>query len=541
MYCNSSQISEFSTYIRIYILLIQSVLVPLARFWLDTLTPTRIDKTTNDHGKIHSIHLAVVREESSRIAYSIISAPLTSLATTSMEDSSVIQQQGLLSVCASAPGKVILFGEHAVVYGEPAVAAALSDLRIFVQITCTDTGTVRMFLPDLPNPIDYSLRSEKLTVGLDSLQTPPTPECAATIAQLFAPSSSSSDAQQHPDSFTVTALTPLIYLLHHLAPANMLTAGLEIRVRSQDLPVGAGLGSSAAFGVASAAALVLLSLSPTAQTQAIGRPDPASLEQINQYAYYSEILLHGTPSGIDNAVSSHGGAIHFTKQQDSVKMKHLTNLAPLQLLLVYTHVPRSTKQLVAGVRVMHEQYPATRIMLQAMGALAQQFQTWWCSSDTDGEADVVGDVLTMVRTNQHLLSAVGVSHASLDRICAVVAETAGDEAAAKLTGAGGGGCAFVVLRPSKPGNLHALRSKVQRALQAAQHPWKFTCLQSSVGGDGVLWLSPTDFSADNDAAPRRSVVSVCARYAAVAVLVAGTCALAVTSSRRQSTTSTARR
>jgi mevalonate kinase len=181
-----------------------------------------------------------------------------------MEESPVIQQQqSPLSVCASAPGKVILFGEHAVVYGEPAVAAALSDLRIFVQITCTDTGTVRMFLPDLPTPIDYTLRSEKLTVGLESLQTPPTTACASTIAQLFAPSSSSSssDAQQPPDPFTITALTPLIYLLHHLAPTPMLAAGLEIRVRSQDLPVGAGLGSSAAFGVASAAALVLLSLS----------------------------------------------------------------------------------------------------------------------------------------------------------------------------------------------------------------------------------------------------------------------------------------
>jgi mevalonate kinase len=460
-----------------------------------------------------------------------------------MEESSVTSP---LSVCASAPGKVILFGEHAVVYGEPAVAAALSDLRIFVQITCTDTGTVRMFLPDLPTPIDYTLRSERLTVGLDSLQTPPTAECASTIAQLFAPlssSSSSSDAPQPPvDAFTVTALTPLIYLLHQLAPADMLAAGLEIRVRSQDLPVGAGLGSSAAFGVASAAALVLLSLSsrPSSNdaTITLGRPDPLALGQIDRYAYYSEILLHGTPSGIDNAVSSHGGAIHFTKQQDGVTMNHLENLKPLDLLLVYTHVPRSTKQLVAGVRLRYEQYPATRIMLQAMGATAQQFQTWWCNSDSDADTDNAdadkGDVLTMVRTNQHLLSAVGVSHASLDRICAVVDETAGDEAAAKLTGAGGGGCAFVVLRPSQPGpgNLHALRSRIQRALQAAQHPWKFTCLQSSVGGDGVLWLSPADFPADEIASSRRSALSLWAKYAAVAVLVAG---IAVTASQKRST------
>ena len=215
-------------------------------------------------------------------------------------------------------------------------------------------------------------------------------------------------------------------------------------------------------------------------------------------------------------------------------MKHLENLKPLDLLLVYTHVPRSTKELVAGVRVRYEQYPATRIMLRAMGATAQNFQTWWCNSDSDAENAGAGDVLTLVRTNQHLLSAVGVSHASLDRICAVVDETAGDEAAAKLTGAGGGGCAFVVLRPSKPspGNLHALRRRIQRALQAAQHPWRFTCLQSSVGGDGVLWLSPTDFPVGKDSPPG-SVLSLWSRCVAVAVLVAG---IAVTASQRRSTT-----
>jgi hypothetical protein len=171
--------------------------------------------------------------------------------------------------------------------------------------------------------------------------------------------------------------------------------------------------------------------------------------------------------------------------------------------------------------------------------LAQQFQTWWCSSDSGADTVGAGDVLTMVRTNQHLLSAVGVSHPSLDRICTVVDETAGDEAAAKLTGAGGGGCAFVVLRPSKPGKayLHALRSRIQRALQAAQHPWTFTCLQSSVGGDGVLWLSRTDFPSDETTSPRLlSVLSVWARYAAVAALVASTCAFAVTTSQRRSTT-----
>jgi len=452
------------------------------------------------------------------------------------------------TVCASAPGKVILFGEHAVVYGEPAVAAALSDLRIFVQITPVHSGTVRMILPDLPTPIDYTLPATKLAT-LDNLQTPPLPNCAAYISQLFVDDDGTTNT--YIDAFTITALTPLVYLVQQLAPPEMVAAGLVIAVRSQALPVGAGLGSSAAFGVAAAAALVLLgsnnninsisSSSAPPPPMRTGRPDEASLAVIDQYAYYSEILLHGTPSGIDNAVSSHGGAIHFTKTPSKgVSMRHLQHLAPLDLLLVYTHVPRSTKHLVGAVGDMRDTYPAVACMLTAMGLIAEQFQTWWCNSSAttvhttngDDSSAATVNVLTMVRTNQLLLKAVGVSHPSLDRICAVVDRVAGDQAAAKLTGAGGGGCAFVVLKPAQPDQLDALRGKIQQALREQAHPWKFTCLQSSVGGDGVLWLSPSDFP--KAAADKRTFLETAssARYAALALLATGTCALAVMGLRR---------
>jgi hypothetical protein len=131
----------------------------------------------------------------------------------------------------------------------------------------------------------------------------------------------------------------------------------------------------------------------------------------------------------------------------------------------------------------------------------------------------------MVRTNQHLLSALGVSHASLDRICAVVDDTVGDAVVAN---------ACVVLRLSKHSNayLQAMRGRILRALQAAQRPWKFTYAQSSVGGDGVLWLRRRTFSADETYPRLRSVVSLWARYAAVAVVVAST----ATASGRRSTT-----
>ena len=261
--------------------------------------------------------------------------------------------------CASAPGKVILFGEHAVVYGQPAIAAALSDLRICVLVRTTQSHRVSICMSDLPSPIDISI--EASTLCLDSLSEPPTKDDAALlqgILKTYAPSL---------DDLGVSALIPLVYLINRLIP-SIFANGLEVVVQSQDLPVGAGLGSSAAFSVALAAALFQLSLDETA----LGKPSEQELEIINQYAFYSETLLHGTPSGIDNAVASYGGAIFFTKEKGgSVAMDHL-DMPPLNLVLTHTHVPRSTKALVAGVRAMYERHTeVVQGMLDAMGAIAR--------------------------------------------------------------------------------------------------------------------------------------------------------------------------
>lgn len=102
------------------------------------------------------------------------------------------------------------------------------------------------------------------------------------------------------------------------------------------------------------------------------------------------------------------------------------------------------------------------------------------------------EIMTLVETNQHLLRALGVSHPSLDRICSVVNEVGCGNAATKLTGAGGGGCAMTLLCPDADPNLS---SNIQAALKKAskQSPWNFSCLTSTVGGDGVLWTDPESF------------------------------------------------
>jgi mevalonate kinase len=163
------------------------------------------------------------------------------------------------------------------------------------------------------------------------------------------------------------------YLIGHIILKNLISGqfGLIVHIESHDLPIGAGLGSSAAFSVASSAACLHLSH----QFQPIVSFQDASLSKegtkstlclaanalhlINSWAFIAETLIHGTPSGLDNTTSTLGGMLKFTKSlTDSVNVYHpLTDVPSLRILLTNTKVPRSTKELVAGVRRLHTSFP----------------------------------------------------------------------------------------------------------------------------------------------------------------------------------------
>jgi len=435
------------------------------------------------------------------------------------------------AVCASAPGKLILFGEHAVVYGQPAVAAALSDLRIHVLLeqfsssssssnnSTKDGATIRICMPDLPTPIDCHVGAQALFDRRRRLQAPPTPACAALLERMLLddPYFNNTVEDDKDNSFTVHAILPVLYLLSQLCPPEILVGAAagcccKVTVRSQDLPVGAGLGSSAAFGVACAAALIQWKLRYSDRSNAFVKltsspitPNKDLIEQINRYAYYSEILLHGRPSGIDNTVAAHGGAWRFQRthhetSEEAIDLCLHHHGGDLRILLVHTGVPRQTKQLVARVRHLYDQHPAiVTPMLQAMGAIATTFCETVASKRSNNTYNNDNDtLLTLVRTNQQLLCALGVSHDSLDRICATVQRVAPHTAAAKLTGAGGGGCALVLLLLRGVNDDTVLQEEEEQQLiqairTSAAPDYHCSFFSSRVGGEGVLFVPPVDF------------------------------------------------
>lgn len=105
------------------------------------------------------------------------------------------------------------------------------------------------------------------------------------------------------------AAIALLYLHSFLTTDETLAQGYDFVVRS-NLPVGAGLGSSASYSVCVATALLQLNGYLSAGT---GLDVAAQRDLVNQWAFQAEKVIHGNPSGIDNTVSTLGGAVMFKK------------------------------------------------------------------------------------------------------------------------------------------------------------------------------------------------------------------------------------
>ena len=176
--------------------------------------------------------------------------------------------------------------------------------------------------------------------------------------------------------------------------------------------------------------------------------------RINSWAYAGELCIHGDPSGVDNTVACLGRAVLFHKAIDGngpSSVKPLEHFPTLRLLLVNTKQPRSTAEQVKKVRQLKSEHPkVVEPILGAIGGITEQALQFlhlaaghFDSDERRGAA--IENLGRLIRINQGLLVSLGVSHPSLDRV-SELADAAG-LGWTKLTGAGGGGCAIILLRP----------------------------------------------------------------------------------------------
>lgn len=205
------------------------------------------------------------------------------------------------------------------------------------------------------------------------------------------------------------------------------------------LTMGAGLGSSASFGVCLAAIFhfyALIRLNSTYVDRYNNRSTSDEQNEIksiiSDWAFCSEKIMHGNPSGLDNTICTYGNVVKFYRGKQSVP---IALKVPLNILLVNTGVSRSTVALVKKVSDLKELYPVmVDHIFNAMGALVEDAVKILENLSTENWN--LTELKRLVTMNNNLLRAIGVSHPSLEEIISI-SEASGF--ACKLTGAGGGG------------------------------------------------------------------------------------------------------
>ncbi|KAM6051303.1 mevalonate kinase isoform 3-T3 [Theristicus caerulescens] len=290
------------------------------------------------------------------------------------------------SLVLSAPGKVILHGEHAVVHGKVALAVAL-DLRTFLRLRPCGEGRVCVRLPGVgvvrswDTPHLQALRrgfagerwEEETAAGLSVLPADFDESKSPSVEQLdtlkeFAGIAAGASA---PESLATLAF---LYMCLAISAKYGDVPSVDILVWSE-LPTGAGLGSSAAYAVCLAAALLTAcgAIScPLKEGESTARWTEEELTLINSWAFQGERVIHGNPSGVDNAVGTWGGALRY----QSGKITPLKRVPMLRILLTNTKVPRSTKVLVAGVKEKILKFPAImNPVLDSIDAISQECQS----------------------------------------------------------------------------------------------------------------------------------------------------------------------
>ncbi|CAG8282174.1 unnamed protein product [Penicillium salamii] len=365
------------------------------------------------------------------------------------------------SFMVSAPGNVIVLGEHAAVYGKPVIAAAIS-LRSYLsaktlskseQTVSLNFKDIKMHhtwdIASLPWEAFQQVPDRKLYHShIDSLDK----TLLAAIephVDLVSPNLPEKERKIHTDSASA-----FLYLFLSLGSPEC--HGFVYTLRST-IPVGAGLGSSASVSVCLSTALLI-------QTRAISWPHPdqtireaeQQLERINSWAYAGELCIHGDPSGVDNTVSCQGKAVLFRKNVVDGKVEDkpsvvtsIDHFPSLRLLLVNTKQPRTTADQVEKVRRLKSEQPELfEQTLDHIGQLTEKALQIFSSSYPDHHHNRQDTVKTLGRLfcdNQKLLVRLGASHPLFDRVCKLAAIT--NVGWAKLTGAGGGGCAIILTRP----------------------------------------------------------------------------------------------
>ncbi len=290
---------------------------------------------------------------------------------------------------ASAPGKIILFGEHSVVYGRPALAVPVTQVSAKASLTPNPRGASGEVLVQAPD------------IGLE-----------ARLGDLPA---------GHPLAVAAHSTAKALGAAH--IPA------CTLRVKSS-IPVASGLGSGAAISVAVIRAVAAY----------LGRPLPD--DKVSEIAYEVEKIHHGDPSGIDNTVITYACPVYFVRGQP---MQRLRVRRAFTIVIGDTGITSPTSITVSEVRKEWQKHKdQCEALFDSAGAIADSAR----HAIEGGITELLGPLMD---TNHGLLRKIGVSCPELEKL--VLAARKAGALGAKLSGGGRGGNMIALVEPERAGQV----------------------------------------------------------------------------------------
>jgi mevalonate kinase len=288
------------------------------------------------------------------------------------------------ALTSSAPGKIILFGEHAVVYNRPAIAVPISQVK------------ARVIIKPTPQRPSGEIKIQAPAINLDSLLD-----------------------ELSPDHPVASAIRNVLTHLNVEQPPACL-----IRITST-IPIAAGLGSGAAVSIAIIRAF----------SGFLGQTLPD--DHVSMLAYEVEKIHHGTPSGVDNTVITYNQPVYFRKGKaiETIKVK-----TPLTFIVADTGITSPTAETVGDVRRSWQADQATfEKYFDEVGEVTEKAR----QTIEEGKVELLGGLMN---ENHAWLQKIGVSSQELDHLVKVAGKAG--SLGAKLSGGGRGGNLIALVSPA---------------------------------------------------------------------------------------------
>lgn len=349
-------------------------------------------------------------------------------------------------ISVSAPGKLILLGEHAVVYGKPAIIAAVNK-RCFVDVE-----------PRTDKQIEIVIKNydRKEVCNTNKIL-----EITNTARKTFTAYKNNNDFKkiktltENPLDFAKIIIGETFIFFN-----KQINSGMTLIIDSE-IPLGAGMGSSAAAAVSISGAVSLF----------LG--EKFNRENINKIAYSVEEIKHGHPSGADNSACCYGGLIWFRRETPDLNFIRPLNFeiprnTESNFYTIFTGIPEeSTGEMVNFVKnfyMQNNQYTESVFLEQEM--LTREL----INALKTGNNELISNI---IKRGERNLEKLGVVSPFVKKIIRDTEESGG---AAKICGGGGRKKATGVLLVYHPN---------RQALELMLKSQNLTSSQVVLGVDGI--------------------------------------------------------